>query len=112
MLQKQFSIEARDSHDRTPLVYAALANCVDSAKYLVCLGADINAIDTLWCTPLHYAAIFSPEIVKLLVSCKSIKVNASNIYAQTPLILAAAHCQHTSLTMLLLAGGRSQDTDS
>jgi ankyrin repeat protein len=48
-------------------------------------GADINHQDMHFNSPLHYASIFDKvEIVKTLLSRKSIKVNLENCDRKTP----------------------------
>jgi len=44
-------IETRDEHGRTPLLLAALADRVDTARLLVVLGADPDAQDDRWDSP-------------------------------------------------------------
>ena len=52
------SINCEDEHDfnRTPLHKPAQNGLINVVKYLISLGAEVNATDVFGKTPLHYAA--------------------------------------------------------
>ena len=78
LIKNGFNIEQTllDSN-MTPLMFAAYGNSLESAKVLIELGADINALDYKNATPLIHAALGnSVEVVKLLLSQNGININA------------------------------------
>lgn len=75
------------------------------AEILLSHGADVNAKDVFYQTPLHYAATTgNTEVAKILVAHRA-DVNAENrSYSSRPLHLAALN-GHTSLARLLIENG-------
>lgn len=61
-------IESRDSYGCTPLHIAAYENKLESVKYLVERGANVNARDDYMKTPLHEATRkCNIEMIKFLI---------------------------------------------
>ena len=58
---------------RTPLHYATANNHQYCVMSLVHAGADVNAIDSRGCSPLHYAAAFDPD-AKLVIVCNRYEI--------------------------------------
>ena len=50
-----FSVDCRDHSDKTPLHYAALNGADEVFQLLVENKADIDALDAVGATPLHFA---------------------------------------------------------
>ena len=50
-----FGVDTRDINDKTPLHYAALNGADDVFQLLVENKADIDALDAVGATPLHFA---------------------------------------------------------
>jgi len=74
------------------------------AELLLERGADVNAADTLFNTPLHLAALVdNQEVVKLLIE-RGADVNARNNRGWTPLHIAA-YWNHPELAELLIEKG-------
>lgn len=74
------------------------------AELLLERGADVNAADTLFNTPLHLAALVdNQEVVKLLIE-RGADVNARNNRGWTPLHIAA-YWNRKDIAKLLLENG-------
>ena len=109
----------------TPLMLA-LTNCnLPAAADLVSHGAEVNAANTdggtvrfgqielVHLTALHFAAPYcGADVLKLLIDAGA-KVNAADIRAMTPLMLAvASEHQDISVVRLLLAAGADPNARS
>ncbi|NXI78480.1 ANR52 phosphatase, partial [Rhipidura dahli] len=84
-----------DQERRTPLHAAAYIGDVAILELLILSGANVNAKDTVWLTPLHRAAASrheggAPGPLHLLLK-HSADVNARDKHWQTPLHVAAAN---------------------
>lgn len=85
----QEDVDCRNRHGSTPLIAASAAGLDDIVQYLLELGADVNACDTLEWTALHYACAYSKSSTcKLLLKQPGINVEPKNKAGGTPLILA------------------------
>ncbi|CAI2371204.1 unnamed protein product [Moneuplotes crassus] len=78
-----------DEYGKTGLHYAAQMGYEDISEYLLHSGFQIDAIDNLERTPLHYAAI-QGDCVKLLLNSKSNYLLRDNLN-RVPCHLAAIH---------------------
>lgn len=92
-----------DRQGRTPLWSAVEAN-LESVKFLVEKGADVNARDQIKSSPLLWAAGFGkPETVAYLIT-KGADVKATDDNGWTPLIWAAGLGQAQTVDILVKAG--------
>ena len=104
----------RDSHDDTvlhDLVQNDMAEDrgkkVEIASMLLAAGADVTAIGSCSCTPLHVAAALSDaDTVELLLRAKgaSTVVNLGDHTEETPLVAAAGQRNRRVYPLLLRAG--------
>lgn len=76
----------KDKYDKTGLHYAAYLGYEDITEYFVHNGFNINSIDNLERTPLHYAAI-TGDWVDLLIKLKAEHLAQDKLY-RTPCHLA------------------------
>jgi ankyrin repeat protein len=96
-------LEARDSHQRTPLHVAAHLRRHEAAALLMRLGADANALDAQKYDIVTIAAV--ADDVPMLKAALGGGGNANNItspYDGTALI-AAAHLGHDEIVRVLIA---------
>ena len=102
----------------TPLHLAA--NFKSSAAVvntLIEAGADIDALDSVQRSPLHYASIGNPAVVPVLIGA-GCKVNLLDEYQQSPLLFAAWVSKDRSAVAALMSAaadphlGNSPLTDS
>ena len=61
-----FSVDVRDVNDKTPLHYAALNGADEVFQMLVEEKADIDALDAVGATPLHFAVRSDSYLMKNL----------------------------------------------
>merc|ERR1711899_36826 len=126
LLQKGADVNAKDSYDYTPIMYAAKgtsSKALDAVKYLVKKGAELNAKNYYDSTAVELAVLAdNGEIVKFLVQ-KGAEDDLSNL-----LMLAVRYgkeltksvkvlvnlgadvnkvCQHTKDTMLIIAAQKN-----
>src|SRR5436190_19722575 len=107
-------IHARTSSNGTPLMAAAgLGRAIGevlvpesdnfaAAKLLVELGAvDVNAVDTLGNSALHYAAFMRRDSIVQLLAEHGARLDLPNLYGETPLFLAEVVIQFAG-------GGRTE----
>ncbi|NWZ17001.1 ANR52 phosphatase, partial [Agelaius phoeniceus] len=85
-----------DQERRTPLHAAAYIGDVAILELLILSGANVNAKDTVWLTPLHRAAASrhepaTPQKALQLLLKHSADANARDKHWQTPLHVAAAN---------------------
>jgi ankyrin repeat protein len=82
---------AEDPNGRTLLHWAAGANSLNAAQFLIKAGADLNARDKQGDTPLLYAVKRNHEgVVKLLLDAGA-DVNARDANGFTPVLWATLH---------------------
>ena len=83
-------VDCRNRHGSTPLIVASAAGMDSIVDYLLDLGADVNACDSLGWTALHYACAYAKHSTcLLLLNQPSINVDPKNKGGGTPLILAS-----------------------
>ena len=100
-------LEARTSFGYTPLLCAIADGRKENVEKLLAHDAKLNAIDDSANGVLHLAStVGNSEILKLLIQKGPIlDINSLNSQGQSPLLLAAANGHHTSVAILLEAGG-------
>ncbi|MFZ9914441.1 MAG: ankyrin repeat domain-containing protein [Phycisphaerales bacterium] len=92
-----------DRQGRTPL-WSAVETNLETARFLVEKGADVNARDQIKSSPLLWAAGFGkPETVAYLIS-KGAEVKAIDDNGWTPLIWAAGLGQAQTVDILVKSG--------
>ncbi len=110
MLLPNDDINARDRFGHTPLHWACLKGQLDTVKWLIEKGANINARSD--CIPGENAGIYpihcaaesgSVEIVKLLLK-KGAKIDAKKSNGETPLVIAVDKGRQHLVEVLLEAG--------
>lgn len=102
-LVKTAGVNTKDTHETTPLMYAAAHGSMDAMQILVDAGADVNAKNAFDCTALMWAADDFNK-ARLLVQ-KGANVNARSKQGRTPLLIAAAHDGNSSTVKLLIEKG-------
>ena len=105
-------VDFRNKFSQTPLYYAADADSVEFANFLIEHGADVNAKDFFGITPLHEAVIRgSYRVAKLLIE-KGADVNAKDNYGYTPLHLAAIYNRPKIAKLLIEHGAKVNEKDN
>lgn len=93
--------DARNAHDETPLMLAALKGQVSVVAALIDRDADVNKPG--W-TPLHYAASGGQvEVIRLLLEHDAY-IDAASPNGTTPLMMAAMYGTPAAVKVLLEAG--------
>jgi len=99
--------------DGTKTYSPALSNAVECGfinviALFIAKGADVNELDSIGGTSLHWAARSGyPDTVKLLIS-NGAKVNIRDVFGQTPMHLAVQGNEYEAVIVLVSNGG---DTD-
>ena len=100
----KLQVEARNAHDESALMLAAIKGHQELAKTLIARDADVNK--TGW-TPLHYAAsgvqARQPAMVALLLE-QHAYIDATSPNGSTPLMMAAMYGNTSTLKLLLDEG--------
>lgn len=110
------SLEARDTGGHTALMYAAIAGRVDTIKYLISLGADVNAhaLTNEYShprvlkgpTPLIYAAATNTEAAVEVLLNAGADVNAKEADVEdTALHRAIRNVHYMNIVKLLIEAG-------
>ena len=101
----------------TPLHLAV--RCKSSAEVvstLIQAGANVDALDSIRQSPLHYASMWNPAVVPVLIGARC-KVNLLDNLQQSPLFYAASFSKDRSAVAALMSAaadphlGRSPLTD-
>ena len=95
-------IDAKDANGFRPLQWAALNNRVAIAKYLLDLGADVNAGDDERQTALHWAAVRGALPVAELLLQRKAKLHNQDIRGYTAAHVAAQYGHASMLYHFLL----------
>lgn len=111
--QKGANLEARNSNDETPLLYALRMDRYEMCRNLLDLGADPKAVKRNGVTTLHYAVTFAnnADIAAMLLK-KGADANKPFVYndtTMTPLYHAVYHRKSRQLIQTLIDGGARVD---
>lgn len=102
LLNKGIEIDARDSDQRTALMWATYENNLEAAKLLIKAGANVNAQDNRLESPvLHAGALGYLEILKACLATGKVDHMILNRYGGTALIPACER-GHTEVVQELL----------
>ena len=115
-----FSVNAQDYRQRTPLHLAAEKGEFETVRLLIENGSDVNAKDMDGYTPLHVASqtksAWKPsgkgnfDVIKLLVM-NGADVNAKNRYGDTPLYSAIESRKLETVKLLIEKGANADSKD-
>ena len=97
-------IDARDASNCTPLLIAAQYGHPDLAAFLICRGADPNAVDSSRDTALHWAAYKgSVEVCGMLMHMMGVEghLDAQDAFGQSPVHLASLRGNVETLRYLM-----------
>jgi len=97
----QIDPEARNEHDESLLMLAALKGLFTVCEQLIAKGADVNKPG--W-TPLHYAATHGHISVMNLLLDNHAYIDAASPNGSTPLMMAALYGTPAAVKVLLEAG--------
>lgn len=85
------NVQARDVYGRTGLMLAILRSDIPFIERMIAYGADVNARDNWYNTPLHLAALSqNPTRIAQMLIERGAQVNVVNADGKTPLALAEA----------------------
>ncbi len=87
LLKQGSNVNHADNEGKTPLMFAIKHETANIVQMLLANGADVNAADNVGEHVIHYAALSTPEILRLVL-IYSPNLNAVDKDANTPLILA------------------------
>ena len=96
--------DQRDKYYKTPLMAACRQGNVQMSRFLISLGADVNAKDNFFWTPLHFACNSGQlPIVQMLVDAGA-SINAQTMHKATPLMRAVETSRIEVVEFLLEKG--------
>ncbi|XP_041927269.1 ankyrin repeat and EF-hand domain-containing protein 1 [Alosa sapidissima] len=99
-------VDIQDRYYKTPLMIACSSGNYGVARYLVSLGANVNACDQFNWTPLHHACRAGQvNIIDLLVQSGAV-IEATAMNGSTPLIRAIESCRPSCVDYLIKAGAK------
>jgi ankyrin repeat protein len=103
------TIDARDSHGRTPLHVAVFMRKQDAVRTLLRLGADPNALESQQYDIVTIAAVAGDvPMLRIALDGRCRPNNITSPYQGTALI-AAAHLGHVEVVRTLIAAGAPLD---
>ncbi|WP_288843084.1 ankyrin repeat domain-containing protein [uncultured Deefgea sp.] len=103
-LKAGMKIDARDHHQKTPLIWAASFGHLPCVGLLLANQAQTDLADSGGYTAIHWAAANGhAEVIRLLLE-HGANANLSSHTGKTPLIQAAARGQRDALMQLMDAG--------
>ncbi|ORX44703.1 ankyrin [Piromyces finnis] len=85
-LIKYLKINEKDNNGNSVLYYAIINNDLETAKFLISNGADINIIDKYGNSAFDISLSKCPELVSILINNKNLLLNKPNIRGETPLL--------------------------
>jgi len=98
------NIEAKDEHNRTPLLNATWMNNTEISRLLIERGANIHAKDKYECTPLLWATINNnTEISQFLIE-KGADINVKISNGVSPIYWASLHKNNDILRIFIKNG--------
>lgn len=101
-------VNARDTRDRTPLLWAARWNLsTDIIAALITVGADVDVKDSFGLTPLMRAARwnYDPDIIVTLIEAGA-DIDAKTKDGRTALDIARNEDNFFAVTALVAAGAK------
>ncbi|KAI1897841.1 hypothetical protein AGOR_G00087420 [Albula goreensis] len=105
---QQVPVDVKDRFYKTPLMTACASANYEVAKFLISLGANVNACDQFNWTPLHHACHAGQvEIIDLLVQAGA-GLDAPALNGATPLMRAIQSCRPNCVEYLINAGAKVQ----
>ncbi|XP_052009395.1 ankyrin repeat and EF-hand domain-containing protein 1 [Xyrauchen texanus] len=97
-------VDVKDRFFKTPLMTACSCGNYQVAKFLIALGANINAVDQFNWTPLHHACHAGHvDIIDKLVQSGAL-VDAVAMNGATPLMRAIESCRFSCVEYLIKVG--------
>ncbi|XP_031436259.1 ankyrin repeat and EF-hand domain-containing protein 1 [Clupea harengus] len=103
---QNLSVDIQDRYYKTPLMAACSSGNYGVARYLISLGANVNACDQFNWTPLHHACHAGQvNIIDLLVQSGAV-IEALALNGSTPLIRAIESCRPSCVDYLIKAGAK------
>jgi len=103
---KRIAIKAVDKkHGWTLLYDAACEGDATFVKYLIFLGADIDAKDYMEMTPLHWVSLGEDVAMADLLVSNGANVHAEDMHGNTPLHLAMGESNDADLIKILVSAG-------
>lgn len=112
--QPKADLNAADSEDRTPLMYASECGHYDCAEVLLQFKSNVLALDRYGCNALHYAVCAKKQntfLVRILCQAGSL-VSCRNQSGQTPLHLSSKENRFALIPILLEHNAELDTTDS
>uniref|UniRef100_A0A3B1JPL9 Ankyrin repeat and EF-hand domain containing 1 n=1 Tax=Astyanax mexicanus TaxID=7994 RepID=A0A3B1JPL9_ASTMX len=105
---QQIPVDVRDPFYKTPLMTACSYGSYQMTKFLLMVGADVNACDQFNWTPLHHACHAGQvDIIDLLVRTGA-NVDTAALNGATPLMRAIESCRISCVDYLINAGAAVQ----
>ena len=114
-VDRRSNIDRRNLKGYTELAIAAYDGSSRIVSLLIDRGANVNIPSNDGWTPLMWAALVASssykrhaghhEVVKILLKCKDLNINAQNRYGWTALYVAAMKGESHEIVELLLAAG-------
>ncbi|KAM0512588.1 hypothetical protein ACHAPE_008765 [Trichoderma viride] len=84
-------INSQDNDSKTPLIMAAELGHVEIAQYFVQSGADLALKDGTGKTAVHYAVLYSLQILNILIAYNKSVINMKDGDSRTPLHFSAKY---------------------
>ncbi|KAH9559475.1 hypothetical protein CY35_06G060800 [Sphagnum magellanicum] len=91
LLDLGIPVDLKESHGRTPLIWAADRGQLSAVEILLAKGAEINAQDIEGQTALHYATVCEQEAVAKYLAEHGADANIADKEGTTPLKLCPPH---------------------
>ncbi|KAF3057728.1 Ankyrin repeat domain-containing protein 50 [Trichoderma lentiforme] len=107
--ETNININSKDSHGRTPLLWATEKGHEAAVKLLLDAGAEVNSKDNNRRTPLSWAAKNGHKAVVRILLSEGAEVDSKGVTEKTPLSLAAEY-GHGDIAQLLLGAGAQVDS--